>query len=339
MIRLKKNAVIGHRGSSKDQFQANWSVIFFIGGMHLLGLTLWPLYVILTGSIQWAEVLVFCGMMFLGFLGIGVGYHRAFSHRAHRPNQFLRILSLIAGASTAEGSAIVWCADHRRHHRHEDTDRDPYNVKRSFWWAHMGWMFGGPMTTDFSNCRDLERDPWVRHQHHYYLFWMLGACFGIPLLAGFLLGRPLEALLLAGFTRLFVFQQLTYLINSMAHYMGRRPYCDQITARDSLICAILTSGEGWHNYHHRFPFDYRNGHRWYHWDPTKWLIQFCWLLGLTKDLKTTRPEAVEAAKEAVRKNRQSSSETHWDEKLEEKWDEFKALTNQEPSTARPSQRN
>jgi stearoyl-CoA desaturase (delta-9 desaturase) len=285
----------------------------FIIPMHLMGLFAWPIYAISTGNIAWAEVIILVLMFYWGMFGIGVGYHRGFSHRAHDMNPFLRYFSLLAASSTAEGSALVWVADHRRHHLYEDTERDPYNVKRSFWWAHMGWMLGGPTTTDYSNCGDLLKDPVVRHQHDHYLWWMLFSCFGVPLFLGFLVGRPLEALLLAGFTRLFLINQVTYMINSYAHYFGRRPYSTKITARDSFICAFLTNGEGWHNFHHRFPFDYRNGHRFFHWDPSKWMIGVFAALGMTKNLKRTEPMAIYRARIQTEMQRVDVVNPRWEE--------------------------
>ena len=160
----------------------------------------------------------------------------------------------------------------------------------------MGWLLGSPTTTDFSNCPDLERDRLVRFQHRYYILWLIVSCFLLPLGLGFILGRPLACFLLAGLTRLFFVNHVTFCINSYAHYFGRRPYSVDLTARDSLICAILANGEGWHNFHHKFPFDYRNGHRFYHYDPTKWLIDLFRLLGLARDLKSTPAQEIYRAK-------------------------------------------
>lgn len=276
---------ITHRGSSAEKFRPNWPIIAFVVPTQLIGLLAWPLYVAYGGSVQWQEFAVFGLMLFFGLFGIGVGYHRGLAHRGHRMSSILKFFSLVGASSTAEASAVNWCADHRRHHRYEDTELDPYNISRGFWWAHIGWILGRKSTSDFSNCKDLLNDPMVRHQHKYYVWWLIFSCFGLPLAAGFLIGRPVETFLLAGFSRLLVMNQITYLINSYAHYFGRRPYSKKVTARDSLICSLLTNGEGWHNYHHRFPFDYRNGHRFYHWDPTKWMILFFAKLGMTRDLK------------------------------------------------------
>jgi len=289
--------------TSTNQFNPNWTNIAFIVPMHILGLTLWPLYVFLGGGIQWQECVAFGFMYFLAVLGINVGYHRAFSHKSYTPSNFMKWMIVLGGASTAEGSALTWCSDHREHHKFQDTDLDPYNINRGFWWAHMGWILGSTSTKNYSNCPDLSKDKLLKHQDRYYGTWVVLTCFGLPLVIGFLLGRPLATFLLAGITRLFIYNQLTFLINSYAHYFGRRPYSTEVTARDSLVCAILAQGEGWHNYHHRFPWDYRNGHRFYHWDPSKWIIYVGQHLGLTSNLKRTPMTEIFRAQIQVQRNR------------------------------------
>ncbi|MBN8554758.1 MAG: hypothetical protein J0L93_04870 [Deltaproteobacteria bacterium] len=274
-------------GDKAEPFSPNWLNISFVVPIHLAGLLAWPIYVAMGGGIQWQECAAFVFMFALGAIGVDVGYHRGFSHLSFKMSTPLKILALFGGASVAEGSVLTWCSDHRRHHKFQDTDQDPYNIKRGFWWAHIGWIFGNATTTNFANCPDLERDPWIRNQHKYYIWWLLVSSFLLPLGIGFLLGRPLATFLFAGLTRLMFIDHCTFLINSYAHYFGRRPYSTEITARDSLICALLAQGEGWHNFHHRFPWDYRNGHRFYHYDPTKWFIYFGQFLGLTRNLKVT----------------------------------------------------
>jgi stearoyl-CoA desaturase (delta-9 desaturase) len=281
---------------SAHRFQPNWTSIIFFSIFHPLGLLAYPLYLYFGGGVQWQEIFTFFLMFFLGTLGVTIGYHRALSHLSFKMSPVLKVWALIAGASSAEGSALAWCSDHRRHHKFQDTEKDPYNIRRGFWWAHMGWLLGSPTTTDFSNCPDLERDRLVRFQHRYYILWLIVSCFLLPLGLGFILGRPLACFLLAGLTRLFFVNHVTFCINSYAHYFGRRPYSVDLTARDSLICAILANGEGWHNFHHKFPFDYRNGHRFYHYDPTKWLIDLFRLLGLARDLKSTPAQEIYRAK-------------------------------------------
>ncbi|PIR23666.1 MAG: hypothetical protein COV44_01720 [Deltaproteobacteria bacterium CG11_big_fil_rev_8_21_14_0_20_45_16] len=271
-------------------FDPNWKNIGFLIPIYVFGLFGWPVYLYFGGGIQWPEVAIGFLMYAFSIVGICVGYHRGFSHRSFKMSPFMKWIAVFCGSSTGEGSVLSWCADHRRHHRYEDTELDPYNVNRSFWWAHMGWIIGSPTTTEFSNCPDLYREPLLRNQDKFYVPWFLVSSLLFPLALGFVFDRPLASLLLAGFTRLIIVQQFTFMINSYAHYFGRRPYSTTITAKDSLICAIMASGEGWHNYHHRFPFDYRNGHRAYHWDPAKWLIYVGQFLGLTRNLIRT-PQA------------------------------------------------
>lgn len=323
--------------TSREPFKPNWFIMSFMIPMHLAGIILWSLYVYHYGT-QWQEWAVFLFMCAVGVIGINVGYHRAYSHKSFRASRTLKWIILMAGSTTAEGSLLRWCADHRRHHRYQDTERDPYNINRGFWWAHIGWLWGTEATTDYSNCPDLSKDPAFRHQDKYYALWLIVFCFALPLAIGFLVGRPLAVFLCAGLFRLFVFNQITFLINSYAHYFGRRPYSTEITARDSLICAVIASGEGWHNFHHRFQWDYRNGHRYYHWDPAKWFIYFGQFVGLTSDLKRTSTLEIYRARIQTHKEKAAHLESmprhknlteamegalaRW-EKLQLEWQRFK----------------
>lgn len=164
---------------SAHPFRPNWTSILFFTPVHLAALILWPLYLFNGGGLHWQEVVVFFVMFFLGTLGINVGYHRAISHLSFKMSTFFKALTLFGGASVAEGSALAWASDHRRHHKFQDTEKDPYNIRRGFWWAHMGWLIGSPTTTDFSNCPDLLRDRMIRNQHQFYVVWMFVSCFCI----------------------------------------------------------------------------------------------------------------------------------------------------------------
>jgi stearoyl-CoA desaturase (delta-9 desaturase) len=299
---IKATAV---KSDSAEAFSPNWRNIIFLSLIYGVALVGWPIYFFSGGGIEWADVGIAFFMYLLSVPGICVGYHRALSHKSFKMNPLMKFLCVFSGSTTGEGSALSWVSDHRRHHRYEDTPKDPYNVNRSFWWAHMGWLLGSPTTTEFSNCRDLERSALLRNQHNWYIVWFVVSSFVLPTALGALFGRPLAGLLFGGFVRLIIVQQFTFMINSYAHYFGRRPYSKKITARDSLLCAIMASGEGWHNYHHRFPFDYRNGHKFYHWDPAKWIIQVSAKLGMATDLKSAPPSeilkaCVEAQKDMIK---------------------------------------
>ena len=151
----------------------------------------------------------------------------------------------------------------------------------------MGWMLRHYPTNaeDFSNAADLERDPIVRWQHKHYIAITTFMNAGLPLLLGLALGDVIGTLLLVGLLRLVLNHHVTFFINSLAHYWGSRPYTEDNSARDNGFLAFLTYGEGYHNYHHIFQGDYRNGIRWYQWDPTKWMIALCERVGLASNLK------------------------------------------------------
>jgi stearoyl-CoA desaturase (delta-9 desaturase) len=151
----------------------------------------------------------------------------------------------------------------------------------------MGWMLrnypsGEP---DLSTVRELERDPLVMWQHRHYLPLALGMNIGLPLLIGWACGDIVGVFLLGGVLRLVVSHHLTFFINSLAHIVGIQPYTDENTARDNAVVALLTFGEGYHNFHHMFAHDYRNGVRWWQWDPSKWFICAMQWIGLTTGLK------------------------------------------------------
>jgi len=230
--------------------------------------------------------------LLLGANGMAItcGYHRLFAHATYQAHTALKVAYLLFGAMALQNSALVWGATHRVHHRHiDDPERDPYCARRGFWFSHIGWMLrsyssGNP---DFSAARDLERDPLVRCQHRYYLPLALAMNVGLPLLLGWANGDIPGMLLLAGVLRLVISHHVTFFINSLAHIWGSQPYTDDITARDNGVVALLTYGEGYHNFHHMFAHDYRNGVRWWQWDPSKWFITTMRWLGLATNLKRT----------------------------------------------------
>ena len=228
--------------------------------------------------------------LFLGANGMAItcGYHRLFAHCTYEAHPILKVAYLFFGAMALQNSALNWAAAHRVHHRFiADPERAPYCARRGFWFSHIGWMLrsypsGEP---DFSTVRDLQRDPMVMWQHNHYLLAALSTNFGLPLLVGYLTGDVWGVFLLAGVLRLVVSHHFTFFINSLAHMWGSQPYTDQNTARDNGVVALLTYGEGYHNFHHMFAHDYRNGLRWWQWDPSKWFISGMSLVGLTRNLK------------------------------------------------------
>lgn len=274
----------------------DWPTTLFICITAFAAVILTPLYLYFYGW-HWSFLFGFLLFWALTSVSITAGYHRCFSHRSYESVEWLRVFYLLFGAAAFQGSALKWCTDHRRHHQFVDTDKDPYNIKRGFWYAHLGWLFFDT-PEEYKNyfASDLKKDRWMAFQHRYYLPIAIFMCFFIPILFGSIWDRPLGGLVFSGILRLVVTHHCTFFINSLCHMVGKQSYSDSHSARDSFILAFLTYGEGYHNFHHEFQVDYRNGVRWYQWDPTKWTIQILALLGCAKKLRTISREAIIHAK-------------------------------------------
>ncbi|XOV90300.1 MAG: acyl-CoA desaturase [Pseudomonadota bacterium] len=239
-------------------------------------------------------------------LSITAGYHRLWSHRSYEAHASVRLFFALGGALSLQNSILQWCSNHRRHHRFvDDLDHDPYSARRGLLFSHVGWMLKDYPASAFDpdNVKDLRRDPIVEWQSRHY--WVLAASMniGLPILLGAFAGDMIAGFLLLGVLRLVVCHHTTFFINSLAHAFGRQPYSDESTARDNGLIALLTYGEGYHNFHHTFQWDYRNGIRWYHFDPTKWLIRGLSLCRLAWQLKTVAPERIEQAVVAMQLKR------------------------------------
>lgn len=263
----------------------DWPVALFLTLNPLIGFTLFFIYIYFfdISIALWISFLVFAA---LTNLSITAGYHRLFAHRSYETNAIVKFVLLLFGSSAFQGPALKWASDHRRHHGHIDTEKDPYSIKRGFWYAHIGWLFFKESVDLEIKAPDLEKDKLLQHQNKHYIFWSIGAGFLLPVLVGLAFGAPIGGLIILGSLRIFITQQSTFFVNSLCHTLGEQTYSKEISARDSFIVAVLTHGEGYHNFHHQFQIDYRNGIKWYHWDPTKWIIQLMKVFGLAKKLKT-----------------------------------------------------
>lgn len=192
------------------------------------------------------------------------------------------------GASAGQASIKTWCKDHRAHHRYVDTDRDPYSINKGFLYAHYGWvvMKQELRQTGRVDLKDLSSDPIVMWQRKNYLFLLLLTAYVFPvMICGLLFNDFAGGFIYASCIRLFLIQQGTFCVNSLAHWVGEQPYAGRNSPRDSWIVAFITFGEGYHNFHHEFPMDYRNGYLWNQYDPTKWFIWLCSHVGLASNLK------------------------------------------------------
>ncbi len=276
----------------------NWLGASVLVSTPILALLLIPTYAWFAdySTAAWVSFVVLSALNGMSITG---GYHRLWAHRAYEAHWSLRIFYMLFGAMATQNSILVWASGHRTHHRHVDhVDHDPYSSKRGFWFSHIGWMLRKYESgkEDFRNAPDLLNDPIVMFQHKHYLGVVLAMNFGLPLAIGLMVGDVWGVLLLGGLFRLVWSHHTTFFINSLAHMWGSRPYTDENTARDNGFLALFTYGEGYHNYHHIFQYDYRNGIRWYQFDPTKWMILALSWVGITRNLKRCPEFAIEKAK-------------------------------------------
>jgi len=268
--------------------RVNWITSSFLILTALIAITATPLYIWHYGIDLFQILLFFFYFCATGF-SITLGYHRNFSHLAFKAKWPVRLFTLIFGAAAFENSALDWCTDHRRHHKHVDHDEDPYDISKGFFHAHIGWLlFKLRPEPPMDNVADLQRDPLVMWQYRWCQWIAVAVGFILPTLLGWLYGGPqaaLGAFLIAGVARVVFVQQMTFFINSLCHTIGKQPYSTKHSARDSALMAIFTYGEGYHNYHHEFQHDYRNGVKPWQIDPTKWIIWSLEKVGLVSNLR------------------------------------------------------
>lgn len=314
----------------KERPAVNWSVTAVLGLTFLAAVTVVPWYGIVHGFSAWAW-LFFGIFIVLNGIGIGSGYHRLWSHRTYDAHPVLSWFLAVVGGMSLQNSIIVWSARHRVHHRDvDDNDKDPYSIGRGFWFAHIGWMLRDydSGTIDYSIVRDLEKDPVAAWQHRWYWTLVWTTNLAMPLLLGWLTGDMLGMFLLVGVARLVVTHHVTFFINSLAHMWGRQPYTDENSARDQHFLALITYGEGYHNYHHMFQSDYRCGIRWWHLDINKWFISTCALIGLVKNRKRAPAFKVLRArlnmefKAARQKLEQEGVSPRWRKQLEAEYAQY-----------------
>ncbi|KAH9852515.1 delta 9-fatty acid desaturase protein [Lenzites betulinus] len=217
------------------------------------------------------------------------GYHRLWSHRSYKASAPLRLFLALAGGSAVQGSAYWWAKGHRSHHRYIDTDKDPYSAHRGLLFTHVGWLI---FYTDVApgggvDLSDLHNDKICMWQHRWHVLIFAVCGYLLPaVLPGYLWGDWAGGFYYSAALRIALCYNSIWCINSLAHTLGHAPFDDKHTPRDHLFTALVTMGEGYHNFHHQFPMDYRNAFRWYQYDPTKWFIAACGALGLASHLRT-----------------------------------------------------
>ena len=263
--------------------EVDWLNLSFVVITHLIIIIGMPLYLIYnspSSTLWWGLLVLF---IFTG-LGITMGYHRLYAHKSYTPsNNIVEGIIIFMGTLVIQGTILQWAFDHRRHHAFVDTDKDPYDIKKGFWHAHWFWMFKKKDTVDFKEVPDLSKNKMVMFQHQYFGLLTFTSNLTVFLIFGYITNDYLGSFLIIWVLRIVLLHEATWCINSLAHYYGSKHYVREVSAVDNWIVSLFTLGEGYHNYHHAFAVDYRNGIEWYNFDPGKWVIWSLSKMGLVKN--------------------------------------------------------
>lgn len=278
--------------------------VFALVFLPLILISLAVFYIV-SYSLGWFEVILFLTGYYISMITVCVGLHRLWSHDTFKTSKAVEFILAILAAGTLQGPILSWASNHFKHHSFTDTDQDPHtplkykNRLRGFFWSHMGWMIsdgGSYKSITRVTMAKLGKNKILRWQLKYY--WTLAIIMNtiVPALVGYIFGGNLLAayagFLFIGLGRALQ-QQITFFVNSLCHFVGNKPYVKG-TAGDVWWLALLLIGENWHNFHHAFPSDYRNGAKWYQLDVHKWIIYLMSKCGLAWDLKKTEPVRIEA---------------------------------------------
>lgn len=288
--------------SKQVKFKAKivWRNVALFAALHLASLVGLYQFIFLA---KWPTLLWYCCCWLMGVMGITAGAHRLWAHKSYKAKWPARLFLMFCNSMAFQNDVIEWARDHRCHHKWTDTDADPHNTTRGMFFAHMGWLMvrkhpevkrkGAQL--DLS---DLLNDPILAFQRRHYLKTVLFAWFMVPTFVPMYFWG--ESFMVAVYTctllRYCATLHGTWLINSLAHKYGFRPYNPNITPVESYWLAVTAMGEGGHNYHHTFPQDYRTSEYVLHLNVTKLFIDILHFLGLVYDMKVVPQEIIERQK-------------------------------------------
>ncbi|KAM9832530.1 acyl-CoA desaturase [Neosynchiropus ocellatus] len=242
---------------------------------------------------------IFCFL--ISALGITAGAHRLWSHRSYKATLPLRIFLGVANSMAFQNDIFEWARDHRVHHKYSETDADPHNAVRGFFFSHIGWLLVRKHPDVIEKGRkleltDLRSDKVVMFQRKYYKLTVLLMCFFVPMsVPWYFWGESLwVAYFIPALLRYTLVLNATWLVNSAAHMWGNRPYDQNINPRENKFVTFSAIGEGYHNYHHTFPFDYATSEFGCKLNLTTCFIDFMCYLGLATDRKRVSRELIMA---------------------------------------------
>jgi stearoyl-CoA desaturase (delta-9 desaturase) len=280
--------------------------------VNLIGVTLPPIGLIAAIALLWdraigpLELSLMLGLYVITCLGVTLGFHRLFTHRAFETSPGFRAAVAVIGSMAVQGSVIKWVADHRKHHAFTDQDGDPHSphlsgpgfagAVRGLWHAHMGWLFESVGTADETRfAPDLAKDRALRVIDKLFGLWV-AMSFAIPFVLGWIvgggIGTALTAVLWGGLVRVFLLHHVTWSINSVCHFFGRRRFDVKDESRNVFWLAPFSMGEAWHHNHHAFPTSAFHGLRFWERlaDPTGLVIALLEKLGVVWNVVRVSPE-------------------------------------------------
>ncbi|MDF1661247.1 MAG: acyl-CoA desaturase [Planctomycetota bacterium] len=257
-----------------DDEKVNWITSIPFAIVHLM-----PLLAIFTG-VSWFDVGLCFALYYIRMFFITAAYHRYFAHRSYKLGRITQFVMAFGGATAVQKGPLWWAGHHRHHHKFSDTEEDIHSPKRGFWWSHIGWILCDKYVPVPKNqIEDFHKYPelvWLdRH------FYVAPLCLALSIL----LAWGPSALLIGFFLSTVLLYHGTFLVNSLAHVFGSRRYATRDTSRNSLVIALLTCGEGWHNNHHHFQSTAKAGFYWWEIDVTYYVLKLMSFVGLAWDLR------------------------------------------------------
>lgn len=288
--------------SEKDTYKLEivWRNVFLMAALHLAAI--YGIYLMFTKAKWQTNVAAFIFYQLTG-LGITAGAHRLWAHRAYKARFPTRVFLGFVQTMAFQNHIYEWARDHRVHHKYSETDADPHNATRGFFFAHVGWLLCRKHPEVIRkgraiSCEDLLRDPVVRFQKKYYLPLVLLICFVFPtIVPNMLWGESFyNAFYICALLRYAFTLNMTWCVNSAAHMWGRRPYDEHINPAENYFTVYGAIGEGFHNYHHTFPWDYAASELGWRFNLTTMFIHTMEAIGQAYDLKKVTPDMIRKRK-------------------------------------------
>jgi len=293
---LEKN-VVETKQADKQELVLVWRNIILFVYVHIAAV--YGAWLMLTSAKLYTTAFAYF-LYIIGGLGITAGAHRLWAHRSYKANLPLRIILAVFNTIAFQDCALHWARDHRVHHKYSETDADPHNATRGFFFSHIGWLLCKKHPEVIAKGKgldisDLKNDPVLRFQRKYYLLLMPIACFIVPTVIPIYFWNEsfVNSWFVATMFRWTWILNVTWLVNSAAHKWGDKPYDVTISPSQNVSVAVFALGEGWHNYHHVFPWDYKTAELGdYQLNFTTAFIDFFAKIGWAYDLKSVSTEII-----------------------------------------------